>query len=68
MIGNQKYSGELRMSKDTGLGKYDTPEGAFEVYKRNKELLATNLAYKYKETIDERVFQQLLRFKITDKR
>ncbi len=50
------------------LGKYGTPEEAFEIYKKNKELLAVNLAYKYKDTINERVFKHLLRFKITGKR
>ena len=56
------------LGKRVDLGKYDTSEEAFEVYKKNKEFLAAHLAYKYKDTIDERVFNYLLNFKITDKR
>lgn len=56
------------LGKRVDLGKYDTSEEAFEVYKKNKEFLAAYLAYKYKDTIDERVFNYLLNFKITGKR
>ena len=56
------------LGKRVDLGKYGTPEEAFEVYKKNKEFLAAHIAYKYKDTIDECVFNYLLNFKITDKR
>lgn len=54
--------------KRVELGNFSDSDEAFKVYKKNKEFLASLLAYKYESTIDERVFKYLLKFKVTDKR
>lgn len=56
-----------RIQKTTGwesLGTYDTPEQAFQAYKVAKEAYIKEVAEKWKDQIDPRVYQALLNWKI----
>ena len=46
------------------LGTFNTPELAFNAYKAFKEAYIKELAEKYKDTIDERAYQALLKYEV----
>lgn len=46
------------------LGAYDTPEEAFEVYKKAKEAHLKDLAEKWKDKIDNRAYQALISYEV----
>lgn len=46
------------------LGAYDCPNEAFLVYKEAKEVFIKQVAEKWKERIDKRVYQALLNYKV----
>lgn len=48
----------------TNLGRYDTPEEAFEVYKQVKEAYIKEVANKWKDQIDPRVYEALINWEI----
>ena len=65
-VKNKKYIARLR-THDQGehsLGYYDTPEEAFYVYKAAKEAYVKTVANKWKEQIDQRVYESLMNWEI----
>jgi len=46
------------------LGRFNTPEQAFQVYKRAKEVQIKAVAEKWKHLLDDRVFQALLAYEV----
>lgn len=50
--------------KRKALGTFSTPELAFNAYKTFKESHIKELAEKYKDTIDERAYQALLKYEV----
>lgn len=46
------------------IGYFDTPELAFEAYKLAKENHIKDIAHKYKDSIDIRVFNALIKYKV----
>jgi len=46
------------------LGRFDTPDEAFSVYKRFKEALIKEIADEYKEQLDSRAYYALLSYKV----
>jgi len=46
------------------LGRFNTPEQAFQVYKRAKEAQIKVVAQKWQHLLDERVFQALLAYEV----
>lgn len=60
--------GNKHASKDhTGkgyIGLFDTVEEAFYAYKRVKERMIKDFAYKHKDNIDERMFEALLQYEV----
>lgn len=46
------------------LGCYKTPEEAFNVYKVRKETICKQLAEKYKEVIDDRVYKAMINYEV----
>lgn len=53
----------LRATK--GLGGFNTAEEAFQAYKIFKESLIKEVAKKYKDVLDVRVYQKLIKYEIT---
>ena len=51
--------------KEKHLGTFDTPELAFIAYKTFKEAHIKELAEKYKDTIDHRAYQALLKYEVS---
>lgn len=49
----------------TYLGRYDTPEEAFQVYKQAKEDYIKEVANKWKDQIDPRVYEALMNWEIS---
>ena len=49
----------------TGLGTYGTPEQAFQVYKQTKEAYIKEVANKWKEQIDPRVYDALMNWEVS---
>ena len=50
--------------KQVTLGCYKTPEEAFRVVKEHKEVYIKEMAEKWKDKIDDKVYQSLLQWKI----
>lgn len=46
------------------LGRFDTPDEAFSVYKRFKEALIKEIADEHKEQLDSRAYYALLSYKV----
>jgi hypothetical protein len=53
-----------RDGKRIYLGVYKTPEEAFVVYKKEKEAYAKDLAARWKDQIDPRAYQALMRYEV----
>ena len=53
-----------RGDKWESLGTYDTPEEAFNAYKQAKEAHIKSLAEKWKDQIDNRVYEALMNWKV----
>ena len=58
------YSRLNKFGKQTSLGYFDTELEAFHAYKHAKEAYAKELAEKWKEQIDLRVYDTLMKYKI----
>lgn len=50
--------------KTTFGGYFDTPEGAFAVYKKSKESHIRQIAEEYKNEIEPRVYEAMLRYEV----
>lgn len=62
---NRKFSAALnKYAKSTYLGSFDTPEEAFQAYKKAKEAHIKDVANEWKDRIDERVYQALLNYEV----
>jgi len=60
-----KFKAQLRINgKRKNLGYFNTPEEAFQVYKAAKESYIKAVAEKWKDLIDERVFQALTTYEV----
>ena len=60
-----RYRAKIRRgAKLESLGTYDTPEEAFYAYKPIKEACIKSLAEKWKDKIDPRVYESLMRWEI----
>ena len=59
------YTAQLRChSKNKSLGQFKTPEEAFQVYKVAKEAHIKSLANKWKDQIDPRVYNALMKYEV----
>ena len=58
----EAYYNERRKRKYLGL--HNTPEEAFQAYKAAKEAYIKEVAEKWKDKIDDKVYQSLLQWKI----
>lgn len=61
----KKYS--VKMSKDNinvSLGAFDTPEEAFYAYKEAKESYIKEVANRWKDQIDHRVYKALMKYQV----
>lgn len=62
---NNKYMARMSMyGRSKNLGRYNTVEEAFEVYRRAKELYIKELAEKWKDKLDPRVYAALYNYRI----
>ena len=52
--------------KTQRIGLFNTPEEAFAVYKPFKETLCKELAIKWKEEIDPRVYEAMMKWEVTN--
>lgn len=52
------------LGKNKHLGSFDNTDEAFYAYKRYKESLIKSLANKYKESIDPKLYQAMLEYKV----
>lgn len=60
-----KFVAQLYMGgKSNNLGYYDSPEQAFSVYKTRKEAYVKEMANKYKDSIDSRVYDALMKWTV----
>lgn len=59
------YARLKKKKKNLHLGSFDTKEEAFAAYKVAKECYAKELAEKWKECIDERAYEALLKFSVS---
>jgi len=60
-----KFMASLRINgKQKNLGRFTTPEEAFQVYKLAKEAHIKVVAEKWKPLLDERVFQALMAYEV----
>ena len=50
--------------KNKNLGRYHTVEEAFAVYKKHKEALCKQLALKWKDEIDPRVYEAMMKWEV----
>lgn len=63
---NNKYRAEVRLyGKGKYLGSFETPEEAFYVYKEAKEKHIKEVAEKWRDEIDIRVYEVLLRYEVS---
>ena len=62
-----KYRARLsKKGERVVLGRFNTPEEAFAIYKREKEKYVKQLAEEYKPLIDTRVYTALINWKMED--
>lgn len=62
----KKFSARVsKNGKHKRFGSYETPEEAFEVYKREKEKYIKEVANKWKDQIDPRVYAALMNWTIS---
>lgn len=62
--GNRFEASLHRINKRVYLGCYSTPEEAFGVYKKAKETWIKELADKYKDQLEPRVYEALYNYKV----
>jgi hypothetical protein len=64
--GNRKYMSKCSRgaSKQTHLGSFNTPQEAFLAYKTFKEALIKEVANEYKEQLDERAYEALMKYEV----
>ena len=53
------------VGKNKYLGGYNTIEEAFAVYKKHKEALCKELALKWKDEIDPRVYEAMMKWEVS---
>ena len=58
------YQVQLSQFRDTYLGTYITPEEAFLAYKQAKEAYIKEVANKWKDQIDPRVYNALMKYEV----
>lgn len=64
--GSKRYSARLKKNgKETHIGMFDTPELAFLAYKQAKEDYIKQVANKWKDRIDCRVYKVLMNYEVT---
>ena len=62
---NNRFSAFIvRNQKTKNLGRYSTPEEAFQVYKDAKEQYIKEVADKWKDKIDSKVYQAMYNYKV----
>lgn len=61
---NKKFAAQLSGSDKKWLGVFSCPEQAFQVYKTAKEDRAKQLANKYKDQIEPRAYEALMRYEV----
>ena len=60
-----KYIAQISKFKEViHLGSFDTPEGAFQAYKQAKEAYIKEVAELYKDQIDIRVYEALMKYEV----
>lgn len=60
-----KYASQISKNGEViHLGNFDTPEEAFQTYKQAKEAYIKEVANKWKDQIDPRVYEALMRWEI----
>lgn len=60
-----KYSASFRKNRVTqNLGRFDTPEEAFQAYKQAKEAYIKEVAEKWRKNIDPRVYEALMNWTV----
>ena len=60
-----RYSVSFRKDRITqNLGRFDTPEEAFQAYKQAKESYIKEVAEKWKENIDPKVYEALINYQV----
>lgn len=63
-----KYIARLMVDgKKKNLGSFDCPNTAFEIYKIEKEKHIKNMADRYKDLLDPKVYKSLLNYKVNIK-
>ena len=63
--GYTKYMATVCVSgKNKNLGRYNTVEEAFAVYKKHKESLCKELALKWQHEIDPRVYEAMMKWEV----
>ena len=61
----KKYQSRVnKYDEEAYLGIFDTPEEAFYVYKREKEKYIKEVANKWKDKVDIRVYEALINYKV----
>lgn len=64
-VRGKKFKSQIKKdSKVFSLGYFDTPKEAFEVYKAAKEKYIKELALKWKDKIEENVYEALINYKV----
>ena len=61
---NKYLSKILIYGKQVRLGSYHTPEEAFEAYKVTKEVYIKEVADKWKQLIDPRIYEAMINYKV----
>ena len=62
---NKKYLAQCSVKgKQTNLGRYDTPEEAFQVYKQFKENVIKQVADEYKDSIPEKLYNAMYEYEV----
>lgn len=63
--GSRKFSARITLNgKERHLGCFDTPEEAFYSYKEAKESYIKEVANKWKDQIDPRVYEALMKYEV----
>lgn len=62
---NKFKAGITIQGKSSGLGYFKTPEEAFYAYKEAKEVLIKSLANKWKDNLDEKVYEALMNYQVS---
>lgn len=64
---NDKYKAQMggKGASKTFIGRYTTPEEAFQAYKQAKEAYIKEVANKWKDQIDNRVYEALMNWEVS---